>query len=99
MTYNGNLDYTITALGKGGMTADEITQIELGVNPNLVDYVDYVAPVEGGEGEGATPTSEWLKADIVQWLADHGVTMSESALMALTKAELLDLVEDLLSNP
>jgi hypothetical protein len=42
----------------------------------------------------ANDTAEVL-AQIVAWLLDHGVTLGEDALMALTKADLLALVADL----
>jgi hypothetical protein len=45
----------------------------------------------------ATPTQSSTKAQIVAWLLDHGVTLSEDALMNLTKDELLELVEDVQS--
>jgi hypothetical protein len=41
------------------------------------------------------PAESWTKAQIVAWLLDHGVTLDETALMALTKAELLALAADL----
>ena len=93
-TYNGNKVYTITQLAKGGMTADEITQVELGVNPNKIDYVDYTPPVEDPQ----TPKQSWSKGDIVAWLVAHGVTLSQTALARLSKGELLDLVADLLDD-
>jgi hypothetical protein len=43
------------------------------------------------------PDATWVKPDIVNWLADHGVTLSTSALNQLTKAELLELVQGVLS--
>ena len=39
MTYNGNLDNTITQLGAGGLSALEVTAIEAGTNPNAIDYI------------------------------------------------------------
>ena len=44
-----------------------------------------------------TPDDSWLKADIVGWLQEAGVDLTEDALLKLTKAELLELVADLLS--
>lgn len=44
-----------------------------------------------------TPDSTWLKADILAWLQGRGVTVEGRALTDLTKAELLSLVNDVLS--
>lgn len=44
------------------------------------------------------PTGAWLKADIVEWLAAHGVTLDADAQTALTKGEMLTLVDDLLDG-
>ena len=52
----------------------------------------------GGAAPLDAPTSTDTKEVIVDWLLDNGVTLSESALMALTKAELLSLVQDLLDD-
>lgn len=45
-----------------------------------------------------TPDSDWTKADIVAWLVERGVDLSERALGNLNKSELLDLVRDLLDQ-
>jgi uncharacterized protein affecting Mg2+/Co2+ transport len=45
------------------------------------------------------PTMSNTKPEIVAWLMDHGVNFTESALMGMTKDELIDLVTDLLDNP
>lgn len=44
------------------------------------------------------PPATATKADLVDWLEAVGVTLSESALMALTKAELVDLVDDIAND-
>ena len=38
------------------------------------------------------PTEDWVKADIVQWLLDHGATESQAHLNGLLKADLLERV-------
>jgi hypothetical protein len=43
------------------------------------------------------PDSTWKKGDIVAWLAGRGVVLDKKAQSALSKAELLDLVADVLS--
>jgi hypothetical protein len=45
----------------------------------------------------SVPTMSNTKAEILAWLADHGVTIDDS-VTTLTKAELLDLVADLLDE-
>jgi hypothetical protein len=49
-------------------------------------------------GDGGVPTAANTKAEIVGWLLDHGVNLTEPALMNLSKGELLDLVTDLLDT-
>lgn len=44
------------------------------------------------------PNDTWSKVTIVDWLLLHGVTLSESALMHLTKTELLALVADIMDE-
>ena len=59
-----------------------------------------IMPVAGGGGtvipapapSPDLPTEEWVKADIVQWLLDHGATESQSSLNSLLKADLLERV-------
>lgn len=55
--------------------------------------------VIGAAGGSADPTTAWPKVSIVAWLLDHGVTFDEAALEQLTKAELLELVADLVDEP
>jgi hypothetical protein len=43
------------------------------------------------------PDSTWKKDDIVAWLAGRGVVLDKKAQATLSKAELLDLVADVLS--
>jgi hypothetical protein len=43
------------------------------------------------------PDSTWAKGDIVRWLAGRGVGLDKKALQQLTKHELLELVDDILS--
>jgi acyl-CoA reductase-like NAD-dependent aldehyde dehydrogenase len=43
------------------------------------------------------PTTAWSKKDIVAWLAGRGVVLDKKAQTTLSKAELLDLVADVLS--
>jgi len=45
----------------------------------------------------SVPLPTWSKAEIVDWLLDNGVELSESALGNLNKSELLSLVEAVLS--
>jgi len=59
------------------------------------------AQAQGGDGVQSVqatsvpaPTASNTKAEIIAWLLDNGVTLSEPALSNLTKAELLDLVAD-----
>jgi hypothetical protein len=54
--------------------------------------VNPIIEPEGRVGPGSSAT----KAEIVAWLADNGVSLSESALNSLTKSELLALVADIL---
>ena len=66
-----------------------------------------IMPVSGGGGTVIPapapppdlPSAEWVKADIVSWLLAHGVHTTEVALRSLTKAELLSMVDDVLSVP
>lgn len=44
------------------------------------------------------PNQSWSKVTIVDWLLVHGVTLTESALMHLTKPELLALVADIMDE-
>jgi len=44
------------------------------------------------------PTSANSKAQIVAWLRGHGVELDDDALMQLSKAELLDIVAELLNE-
>ena len=44
-----------------------------------------------------TPNDTWKKTGIVVWLQQNGVDIEDEALMHLSKAELLELVENLLS--
>lgn len=59
----------------------------------------YVAPlsVEGHEVE-PVPDDSWTKQQIVDWLLERGVEFTESALMQMTKAELLALVADIVDE-
>ncbi len=41
------------------------------------------------------PNSSWTRAQIIAWLQANGVTMTAAALEQMSKAELLDLVDDL----
>jgi IPT/TIG domain len=47
---------------------------------------------------GADPTNSWTKAEIIQWLVDHGVAISPDAGDNFTKAELLAIVEAYLNG-
>lgn len=74
---------------EGGDETQELEPVELEaeVEPEVEDEP---------EAEPAKiPSSAWLKADIVSWLGDNGATIDEEALEALTKPELLELVESL----
>jgi uncharacterized protein YjdB len=44
------------------------------------------------------PSTSWSKNDITTWLLDNGVALDRKALGQLTKAELLDLVDDILDG-
>lgn len=44
------------------------------------------------------PGTSWTKATIVDWLVESGVDLDDDALDQLTKAELLELVDDLLDD-
>lgn len=46
----------------------------------------------------AVPTASNTKTEIVAWLHGQGVTLSDSALMALTKDELLSIVDDIVNG-
>jgi IPT/TIG domain len=46
----------------------------------------------------ADPTGSWTKAEIIQWLVDHGVAISPDAGDNFTKAELLAIVEAYLNG-
>jgi hypothetical protein len=47
---------------------------------------------------GDAPTASNTKAEIIEWLLANGAVQDEPTLTALTKTELLDLVQDLLDN-
>jgi hypothetical protein len=49
------------------------------------------------DDEPDTPGPGWTKAAIVEWLDARGVTIEDRALSRLTKSELLDLVDDVMS--
>lgn len=44
------------------------------------------------------PDASWTKAEIRAWLASAGVVIDDKAASTLSKAELLDLVADVLST-
>jgi hypothetical protein len=92
---------TLAALQGGGVTASPATAWTVGQHVVLGDlskaYWNATAWV-AGQAAAAVVTEANTKAEIVEWLLDHGVELSESALMALTKAELLELVADLLDT-
>jgi len=43
------------------------------------------------------PDESWTKADIIEWLRAAGVDITDKAARTLSKAELLDLVADVVS--
>lgn len=55
-----------------------------------------VEPVQASQPlDSDAPTSAWTKGEIVDWLHAEGVTLTDEALMQLTKAELLEIVENM----
>lgn len=89
-TVQGNLSHEDTGLDFWGMNTSEADQVEAGVNANAIDY-------QTGAVFSLTPDSTWLKADIVTWLSQNGVALTDKAQASMTKAELLTLVDEVLS--
>lgn len=54
------------------------------------NWADY--SVQAPEAPEGSPTSAWLKADIVTWMIAEGLIADETEGNALTKAELLELI-------
>lgn len=78
--------------GDGRRTYDE------SLPPSLYEDPVVDPPPDDPPPPPPVPSTGWIKADIVTWLLDNGVALDEDALTALTKSELLDLVEDLLDD-
>jgi len=55
------------------------------------DYPDVLFTQDDGDG---LPDTKWLKADIQQWLSEHGVEMSG---IRATKAKMLERVDEVLA--
>ncbi len=63
-------------------------------NPNAEESNNLTLTVTAGaEAMSATPSSSWLKGEIIEWLTTEG-GYEEEGLSDYTKAELLDLVEE-----
>lgn len=103
---SGWIDYTVNATAKtGGVYEFAVTVREQHDTPPADGAVVGVIINPFGARGGTpppppvtVPTSSWVKADIVAWLLLNGVAVGEPALSALTKSELLDLVEDILND-
>jgi hypothetical protein len=92
----------LAELQDSGVVASPATAWTTGQRVVLGDastaYWNGTAWVAGQPAAAVAVTEANTKAEIVEWLLDHGVDLSESALNALTKAELLELVADVLDD-
>lgn len=55
-------------------------------------------PPGSSDPPSGTPSTSWTKAQIIAWLAGEGITLDAKARSTLSKAELLDLVADVLDD-
>ena len=81
--------------------APAILPITVRNGPSVSNSLDFTFTATSEDPEpdpDEEPQQTWTKDRIVAWLVVQGVDLSEQALGKLTKAELLDLVADLLDD-